>query len=72
MYILCLLYHNNNKARPDSKMAYSTNHRDGICVLDDSSVCRGLRIVEQHLLLESLAMFRSAKANACVERELDV
>ncbi|KAI3996293.1 hypothetical protein MKX01_026761 [Papaver californicum] len=55
----------------------SDKYRDGICVfdsghmrqavvIDESSVCGDLRIVKQPLLVESLAMFSSARANACV------
>lgn len=52
--------------------------RDGICVfghgcspvvsIDQSSICGDLRIVNPPVLLESLAIFSSARANACVWR----
>ncbi|KAL5703827.1 RING-type E3 ubiquitin transferase [Ranunculus cassubicifolius] len=52
-------------------------NRDGICVLnngsgphtvviDEDSICGDIKIVKQPLLVESLAMFSSARANACV------
>lgn len=59
----------------DLNCTYS--NRDGICILnsgdgantvviDDASVCGDFRIVKKPLLVESLAMFSSARANACV------
>ncbi|KAE8700087.1 E3 ubiquitin-protein ligase RKP [Hibiscus syriacus] len=55
----------------------SVSNRDGICVLDNGSgpdvvgleefsVCGEIRILKPPLLLESLAVFSSARANACV------
>ncbi|KAK9163034.1 hypothetical protein Syun_003936 [Stephania yunnanensis] len=51
--------------------------RDGICILnksygpytvsiDDASICGEIRTFKQPLLVESLSMFSSARANACV------
>ncbi|KAI3842213.1 hypothetical protein MKW98_026003 [Papaver atlanticum] len=60
------------------KFQFSSNkYIDGICVfdsghmrqavvIDESSICGDLRMVKQPLLVESLAMFSSARANACV------
>ncbi|KAF8404516.1 hypothetical protein HHK36_009401 [Tetracentron sinense] len=53
------------------------SNRDGICItdntcgphtvsIDEASVCGEIRILKQPLLLESLAMFSSARANVCV------
>ncbi|KAE8696236.1 E3 ubiquitin-protein ligase RKP [Hibiscus syriacus] len=55
----------------------SVSNRDGVCVLDNDSgpdvvgleefsICGEIRIVKPPLLLESLAVFSSARANACV------
>jgi Kip1 ubiquitination-promoting complex protein 1 len=52
-------------------------NRDGLCIFDngcgphivgleDISICGDLRIIKPPLLVESLAMFSSARANACV------
>lgn len=52
-------------------------NRDGLCIFDNGcgphvvgleyiSICGDIRIVKQPLLLESLAMFSSVRANACV------
>ncbi|KAF4355134.1 hypothetical protein F8388_026059 [Cannabis sativa] len=52
-------------------------HRDGICVVDngggphkialeESSICGDIRIIRPPLLVESLAMFSSVRANACL------
>lgn len=52
-------------------------HKDGLCIfpdgsgshvvgLEDISICGDIRIIKPPLLLESLAMFSSARANACV------
>ncbi|OVA13673.1 B30.2/SPRY domain [Macleaya cordata] len=54
-----------------------SNYTDGICifdngharqtvVIDEASVCGDIRVCKQPLLIESLAMFSSARANACV------
>lgn len=51
--------------------------RDGLCIFDngcgplvigleDISICGDIRIIKSPLLVESLAMFSSARANACV------
>lgn len=59
-----------------ASLSYQPRNRDGICVfdhgsgsfvsVDESSVCGDLRKVGPPLLLESLAIFSSARANACV------
>lgn len=52
-------------------------NRDGLCIFDngcgshivgleDMSICGDMRIIKRPLLVESLAMFSSARANACV------
>ncbi|KAE7998172.1 hypothetical protein FH972_002743 [Carpinus fangiana] len=52
-------------------------NRDGLCIFDngcsphivgleDNSICGDIRIIKSPLLVESLAMFSSARANACV------
>lgn len=52
-------------------------NRDGLCIFDngcgplvigleDISICGDIRIIKSPLLVESLAMFSSARANACV------
>ncbi|RID48062.1 hypothetical protein BRARA_I04608 [Brassica rapa] len=50
-----------------------TSHREGISVvshgvvaLEDYSICGEIRIVKPPLVLESLALFSSARANACI------
>ncbi|KAF9609879.1 hypothetical protein IFM89_018964, partial [Coptis chinensis] len=59
----------------DLNCVYS--NRDGICILnngfgphtvaiDEASICGDIRILKQPLLVESLAMFSSARANSCV------
>ncbi|PIA47944.1 hypothetical protein AQUCO_01400502v1 [Aquilegia coerulea] len=53
------------------------SNKDGICILnnghgshtvviDEASICGDIKIFKQPLLVESLAMFTSARANACV------
>ncbi|KAF8405943.1 hypothetical protein HHK36_008021 [Tetracentron sinense] len=53
------------------------SNRDGVCimdktlgihtvVLDEASICGEIRILKQPLFIESLAIFSSARANACV------
>ncbi|KAJ4966187.1 hypothetical protein NE237_018036 [Protea cynaroides] len=53
------------------------HNRDGICIadsgcgpnnvtIDDASICGDIRIVKQPLILESQAIFSSARANVCV------
>ncbi|XP_059431875.1 E3 ubiquitin-protein ligase RKP isoform X2 [Corylus avellana] len=54
-------------------------NRDGLCIFDngcgphivgleDSSICGDIRIIKSPLLVESLAMFSSVRANVCVSK----
>ena len=67
----------NDFTRYNAKSGVSFNERDGVCIiqngsgpdvvgLEESSICGDMKIIKPPLLLESLAMFSSARANACV------
>lgn len=67
----------NNFSRFNAKLSDSFYERDGICLmengsgrefvgLEEYSICGDIRIIKPPLLIESLAMFSSARANACV------
>lgn len=67
----------NNFSRFSAKSGNSCCERDGIRIIENGfgrevvgmeehSICGDIRIVKPPLLVESLAMFSSARANACV------
>lgn len=73
-FVRCILQNEITKFK-DFNCTYS--NRDGICILnngygphtvviDEASICGDFRIVKKPLIVESLAMFSSARANACV------
>lgn len=60
-----------------SNFGTSVTNIDGVCIVDngcgphviglkDDSICGDIRIIKSPLLVESLAMFSSGRANACV------
>ncbi|KAI9116940.1 hypothetical protein K1719_011939 [Acacia pycnantha] len=74
--IICSIIR-NNFSRFNAKLSDSICERDGICLmengsgrefvcLEEYSICGDIRIIKPPLLIESLAMFSSARANACV------
>ncbi|XP_054804906.1 E3 ubiquitin-protein ligase RKP [Prosopis cineraria] len=74
--IICSIIR-NNFSRFHVKLGDSFRERDGICImetgsgrevvgLEEYSICGDIRIIKPPLLIESLAMFSSARANACV------
>ncbi|XP_077224077.1 E3 ubiquitin-protein ligase RKP [Tasmannia lanceolata] len=68
----------NEIAKFRAKPGMLSNSRDGICsiadstcdqttvVIDRSSICGDIRVFKESLLIESIAMFSSARANVCV------
>ncbi|KAJ7956899.1 E3 ubiquitin-protein ligase RKP [Quillaja saponaria] len=67
----------NEFLRSNANLGESVSERDGICIiengrgthvvgLEEFSICGDIRIIKQPLLIESLALFSSARANACV------
>ncbi|KAF7840013.1 E3 ubiquitin-protein ligase RKP [Senna tora] len=74
--IICSIIR-NNFSRFNIKLGYSISERDGICTIqngcgrevvgiEEYSICGDIRIIKPPLLIESLGMFSSARANACV------
>ncbi|XP_010261124.1 PREDICTED: E3 ubiquitin-protein ligase RKP isoform X2 [Nelumbo nucifera] len=74
-FIRCTLKSDIFKHRVNRDVILS--NRDGVSIadsgcgpntvaVDETSICGDIRIFKQHFLVESLAMFSSARANACV------